>query len=341
MPAASVEQVVGRVAHGADDHDEVGAGAPVAGDARARHGGCARRRRARSRRTSGRRAGPCAEVYESAGPSTRAATTTRRPGRAARLVTRAPGEARASARALLPSPARRAAALGVARAERDDRRAGARQAGPERPGRAGRGDELRQLRVDRRPVRLVEPVDGRAAEQVEATLARARPRPSRRAPTLWTASANGTCVGQRGAHRGGRERPVRDEQRRPQLGRRRRTRRARGRPSTWPTTTEPAEDRGRGVVGVALRGRRELQDAARSRQRRHRGGVGRGQRRDRRGRRRARGRATPGSRCPSRSASRAAAPSSRRAERSRSASLERRSRTGSSRRSGAGRRPRP
>ena len=43
--------------------------------------------------------------------------------------------------------------------EGEDRRPGTRQAGPERAGLARRGDHPRQLRVDDRAIRLVEPVD--------------------------------------------------------------------------------------------------------------------------------------------------------------------------------------
>ena len=112
------------------------------------------------------------------------------PGRAARPV-----RPRAWARRSM------AAAIGGRRsrilAEGDDRGAGAGEAGTQGARSARRRQQLRQLRVGRSPIGLVEPVHGRAPTRrsrrpwTSAATVRAA------APTLWTASAKGTCVGQR------------------------------------------------------------------------------------------------------------------------------------------------
>ena len=81
------------------------------------------------------------------------------------------------------------------RDEGEDRRAGARQAGAERAGLARGLDEPRQLRVDGRPVRLVEPVDGQVARAARSARSRARRRRSRPRPGCATASRAGPFAG--------------------------------------------------------------------------------------------------------------------------------------------------
>ena len=140
---------------------------------------------------------------------------------------------------------------GARRDERQDGRPGARQAGAQRPGLARRPREPRQLRVGRRPVRLVEPVDRQVGEQLEAARRDARDADGDAARGSSTACRSGTWSGStpRMSSVASRRSGMYSTHRRPARGvepdRARRGRRAARR-------HEPAEQRGGGVVRVAL-----------------------------------------------------------------------------------------
>ena len=219
-----VEQVVGRVAHGADDDDEVCAGATVAGDPPgdvADALGIGERRAAvlldderghgrslREGRPDGR-ASRCPPSTTRA-PSARAAWTAARPARPSACARRSMAAAMVAAAAgswlkamtVEPAPERQA---------------------PSAPGGPGRRHELGQLRIGGRAVGLVETVARRCRQQVEAALAqrrhgsgRQRPRCGRRrrrapcpaVPCAWPRSRGACrgCTGPPACPRGGSRR---------------------------------------------------------------------------------------------------------------------------------------
>ena len=131
----------------------------------------------------------------------------------------------------------------------------------------------------------MEPVDRRGREEVES-VGRQRRHGQRRGPDVVDRVAERHGRWQRGPHRRGREGPVGDEERHAQV--RRRLDPDGSRPSLdHRDDAEAAEDRGRGVVGVAFRGRRELELALEGQGAASEQGIGRGQGGDRRRCRRA------------------------------------------------------
>ena len=168
---------------------------------------------------------------------------------------------------------------------------------------ASRADwiEPRELREGLGPVLLVEPIDGEDAEQVEPP--DRHPRDADRQAGQVRDRVLARDLGrQHGPHLGGREAQVRDEQDRPKIARRIEAERL-DRAVDRGADDEPAVERGRRVVGMALDLVRQAQQVG-ARQRLAEERVAGDEPGDRRRRRRSEPARERESRCASRSASR-------------------------------------